>query len=161
MESVIKDIIEHEGFDEEILVLLQATSPLRLDEDVERVILCHEQGGGDLVMTVTLADVGILKYGMLRDGKFLPISRPEFCFTNRQSLPPVYRPNGAVYAFTAAAFRSNGGFPRQRIAAVEMPAERSRDIDTLEDFAAVCQTLRQRGRPIHQSRPERPIRKAS
>jgi len=33
--------------------------------------------------------------------RFVPLVKPEYCFANRQSLPDVVRPNGALYIFDA------------------------------------------------------------
>lgn len=116
------------------VVLLQPTSPLRAPEDIAQAISLHAAGGFELVKTVTATDPGILKYGRLEGDRFAPLDEPEFCFSNRQSLPPVYRPNGAVYVFDRDWFLRNGGFVTDRIGAVVMPPERSFDIDSEEDF---------------------------
>ncbi|NNE89992.1 MAG: acylneuraminate cytidylyltransferase family protein, partial [Silicimonas sp.] len=116
------------------IVLLQPTSPLRAREDVEDSIALHATGRFDLVKTVTATDAGILKYGTMDDGQFIPVSDPAYCFTNRQDLPPVMKPNGAVYVFDRDWFLANGGFATDRIGGVVMPAERSFDIDTEADF---------------------------
>jgi N-acylneuraminate cytidylyltransferase len=116
------------------LVLLQATSPLRTAQDIAAALDLYAAGGYELVMSVTPADRGVLKWGRIDNGRFAPLSQPQHVFANRQSLPPVVKPNGAVYVFDAQAFVARGGFPVERIGAVEMPAERSHDIDNLADF---------------------------
>ena len=130
--------------DSTIVVLLQPTSPLRLPQDihcgVERLVATDS----DLAMSVTEADNCVLKYGRIENGFFVPLSEPEHCFANRQTLPSVMRPNGAIYAFRAGWFRRNGGFETSRIAAVEMPVERSIDVDTIEDFERAEASLLQR-----------------
>ena len=50
--------------------------------------------------------------------------------------------DGALYVFDAQAFVARGGFPSERIGALEMPSERSHDIDTLADFQH-CERLLQ------------------
>lgn len=123
------------------VVLLQATSPLRVLADVQDALERFASARFDLVMSVTEAERSVLKWGQRKeDGTFVPLSAPEHCFANRQSLPPVYRPNGAVYAFDAATFVHNGGFVSQRLGTVLMPSERSHDIDTLADFER-CEAL--------------------
>ena len=138
MDAVINDVIEQLQLEDATrIVLLQATSPLRTDADVSAVLAMHEGGAHDLVMSVTSTASGILKYGMLEGPNYIPVASPEYCFTNRQHLPRVFRPNGAIFAFSAGAFRRNKGLATQSIGAIEMPAERSFDIDTREDFEAV------------------------
>ena len=120
--------------DATIVVLLQPTSPLRTVQDIQSSITALVTSDADLAMGVTETNNGVLKYGRVIDGRFEPLGDPAWCFTNRQSLPPVVRPNGAVYAFRAGWFRRNGGFSTHRIAAVSMPAERSIDVDNMNDF---------------------------
>jgi N-acylneuraminate cytidylyltransferase len=123
------------------VVLLQATSPLRQVADVQAALQRLATGAFDLVMSVTEADRGVLKWGQLQaDGRFEPLSSPEHCFANRQSLPPVYKPNGAVYAMQAGWFVAQQSFVSERIGTVVMPPERSHDIDNLSDFE-LCETL--------------------
>lgn len=116
------------------VVLLQATSPLRLLSDIEAALAVFAGGYFELVMSVTSADRGVLKWGTLRGNRFQPLSDPAHCFANRQSLPPVVRPNGALYVLNAERFVASGSFVSERIGVVEMPAERSQDIDSLDDF---------------------------
>lgn len=116
------------------VILLQPTSPLRLLDDIKACVALHGSDRFDLVKTVTPTDAGVLKFGMMDDGQFVPVSDPAYCFTNRQNLPPVMKPNGAVYVFDKDWFVQNGGFATDRIGGVVMPAERSFDIDTQADF---------------------------
>ena len=124
------------------IVLLQATSPLRSLDDIRAAVALHESGGYDLVKTVTPTNSGVLKYGRMEGERFVPLADPAFCFSNRQDLPPVMRPNGAVYVFARNWFLSNGGFVTERIGAVVMPEERAQDIDSAEDFARAEALLR-------------------
>lgn len=117
------------------VVLLQATSPLRQVADVQAALQRLATGAFDLVMSVTDAERSVLKWGQVQpDGRFVPLSSPEHCFANRQSLPPVYKPNGAVYAMLAQWFIEQQSFVSERIGTVVMPPERSFDIDNMADF---------------------------
>jgi len=122
------------------VVLLQATSPLRTPADIQLALTVFSGGYFELVMSVTEADRGVLKWGTLRGNRFQPLSDPAHCFANRQSLPAVVRPNGAVYVLDADWFVPRGSFVSERIGVVSMPAERSLDIDSLEDFER-CEAL--------------------
>lgn len=116
------------------VVLLQATSPMRQASDIQAALHVFASGQHELVMSVTEADRGVLKWGRLDGDRFMPLSEPAFCFANRQSLPPVVRPNGAVYVMNAEWFLKRGSFVSERIGVLQMSAERSQDIDTLADF---------------------------
>lgn len=123
------------------VVLLQATSPLRQVADVQVALQRLATCAFDLVMSVTDAERSVLKWGQVQpDGRFVPLSSPEHCFANRQSLPPVYKPNGAVYAMNASWFIEQNSFVTERIGTVVMPPERSHDIDNLSDFE-LCESL--------------------
>lgn len=142
MDDVLRDVIASQGLQGSTLVLLQVTSPLRLDQDVEKAIKVYESGAFDLVQTVTPAERSILKWGMRDGDRFIPVAKPEYCFSNRQTLPEVFKSNGAVYVFDADWFMENGGLATDRIGLSEMPTERSHDIDTLEDFQRVEQLMK-------------------
>jgi CMP-N-acetylneuraminic acid synthetase len=137
MASVITHLIKTHSLQGHTLVLLQATTPLRQDADIESAMALHVDGGYDLVMSIVARDQGVLKYGTLNGNHFVAMRDPTYCFQNRQSLPKVYGPNGAVYVFSAESFMQTEDFPTVRIGVVEMPAMRSIDIDTAEDFRYV------------------------
>ena len=128
------------------VVLLQATSPLRRAADIEEALRVFAGGYFELVMSVTEADRGVLKWGTLRGNRFQPLSDPAHCFANRQSLPAVVRPNGALYVLNAEWFVTRGSFVSERIGVLQMPADRSQDIDSLEDFER-CEALLQQNSP--------------
>ena len=127
------------------VVLLQPTSPLRHPDDIRAAVALHARAGFDLVMSVSPAPAQVLKYGFVQDGRFEPIRRAEFCFMNRQDLPPLHRPNGAVYVFDADWFRGRGRLATDNIGAVEMPQERAIDIDDAADLARAEAILSQSG----------------
>ena len=116
------------------VLLLQATSPLRRIGQLREALATFATGGVGLVMSVTDANRSVLKWGFVEDGRFAPIGKPEWCFANRQQLPAVYRPNGAIYVLDAARFRREGSFVTPDIGVVVMPEEDSADIDGLADF---------------------------
>lgn len=124
-----------------LILLLQATSPLREEADILSCIRKHITGKFDLTLTVSEVDSGILKCGTIKDGAFLPISNPIYCTLNRQNLPKVYKPNGAIYVMNAEWLLLNKSLVSNRTGAVSMPAERSYDIDSLDDFKKCHQHL--------------------
>jgi CMP-N,N'-diacetyllegionaminic acid synthase len=144
MDAVIKHLILERGLAGKTLVVLQATSPLRLDADIQAALELFRTRKYDMVLSVVEQDRGILKYGTLDGTRFTGIREQHFCFFNRQQLPKVHGPNGAVYVFDANRFLDVGGFPCERIGAVVMPFERSVDIDTLADLILVEDNMRTR-----------------
>lgn len=142
MDAVIRHLIEDRSLQGSTLVLLQATSPLRLDSDITDALKLFEAHVYDMVLSVVERDRGVLKYGTLQGTVFTALREQRYCFFNRQALPPVHGPNGAVYVFEADRFIAANGFPSDRIGAIEMPIERSADIDTLADLRHVEDILR-------------------
>lgn len=86
--------------DDDIVVLLQPTSPLRTAEDIDATVEYTKYIGAPAVSMAEDADV----------------------------------PNGAVYVATAGWLRAGGNWDNAQVAIHRMPADRSIDIDTLEDF---------------------------
>lgn len=145
MTDVIRYLIETEGLETYTLLLLQATTPLRSDNDIARAIQLYRGGNYKLVMSVVERDRSVLKYGLLEGNEFHPIREPEYCFQNRQQLPAVYAPNGAVYVFSAKDFINAGGFPSSHIGVIKMPDSRSIDIDSSSDFDRVEKSFKHSG----------------
>ena len=137
MADVLRHVLATDIIASATIVLLQATSPLRDPADVCRSIDLHMEGRFDLVMSVTRAESGVLKWGKADGNRFLPLSEPEDCFTNRAQLAPVYRPDGAVFVFDAGWFRRVGTLAGGDIGMIETPTERAHDIDSLADFEAM------------------------
>lgn len=134
MSEVVSDFLENSYTGNCAVVLLQPTSPLRTHLHVTKALKAYEAGNRCMTMSVCVANSGVLKWGFVSDGKFESISNVEYCFANRQSLPDLYRPNGAIYVFDAEEFRFSGAFPVSDIRVITMSEKESFDIDTLADF---------------------------
>ena len=134
MDSVLLEVLSKAEFSGAIVILLQATSPLRSIQDIKACLDLFNVNSNSIVFTVTKSDPSVLKNGFLVDGVFSSVSDLGYLFRNRQSLPQTYKPNGAVYVFNRDDFIKNNGFSFVSAAAVEMPKERSLDIDSLDDF---------------------------
>ena len=139
MAELMLELISMYELQKYTIVLLQPTSPLRRDDDISKCIKTFENNTFDLVFTVSAQDRAVLKSGFIRGNKFIPLAEPEFTFMNRQDLPELFRPNGAVYVFNGGWFEKNNGFTSSNVGVVEMPTENSVDIDNQEDFDRVAQ----------------------
>ena len=143
MAELILELIRHYELQNSTIVLLQPTSPLRRDEDISKCIETYKKNNFDLLFTVSPQDRAVLKSGFVHGKKFIPLGEPEFTFTNRQDLPKLFKPNGAVYVFNGGWFEKNGGFSSTNTGVVEMPSENSLDIDSQEDFDRIAQIYRE------------------
>ena len=122
----------------DIMVDLDATSPLRLPEDITGAVAMLEAGGCDNVITGSEAHrspyFNLVEMG--RDG-FVSLSKPVGGLVRRQDSPKCYDCNASIYVwpretFFVAAFAI---MPRTKL--YEMPRERSLDIDSELDFEIV------------------------
>ena len=129
MADVIIDAIEAIGIKASTVILLQATSPLRENVDVLACLEKFRAQTCSLVLSCTETSSTSLKYGLCNGDIFEPINQSKFLFTNRQQLPKLLKPNGAIYVFSSSEFMKNKGFPVQKILFHEMPESRSLDID--------------------------------
>lgn len=123
--------------DYEVVVLLQPTSPQRDAADVDAA--CEHFAASGAPSCVSVSEVRQNPYWMYRlsdGGRLCPVmeSFPEF--TRRQDLPPIYALNGAIYIADVAWLRRTRTFLTPETVAYVMPANRSIDIDTAEDFEA-------------------------
>lgn len=142
MEDVIRYVITKNDLFKKTVILLQATSPLRADIDIFKAIELFNTSDYDMVLSVVQKDRSVLKYGSLEGSTFTSMRDNRFCFFNRQELPEVYGPNGAVYVFKADKFIEFNGFPSQKIGAIEMPMERSTDLDSRADLDLIRQNFK-------------------
>ena len=141
LSDVLTDLFKSFEFEEEIAVLLQATSPLRNDNDINNAIKMYESNKYSMVMSIVEKDSKILKYGLMKDNIYEPIHDNSSVFMNRQDLPKVYSPNGAIYIFSVKDYLMNNYYPTSKIGVYEMPKSRSIDIDNEEDFEFVTQVI--------------------
>ena len=142
------DVIRHAlatiDSNDDRVVLLQPTSPLREAQDINGCLDAQAAGGGPFAVSVCIADPPpqyIYRIGI--DHRLSPVIEGPKA-SRRQDLPESYTLNGAVYAFERTWFLSAGGLQITDAVPYIMPAERSIDIDTELDFmfAEMCMTQR-------------------
>ena len=127
--------------DNDYIVLLQPTSPLRNDIDIAEAIDRLEKGEKKALISVTKSDSSILKSCFINDNKLIGISSNQFIFKNRQSLPHVYKPNGAIYIYKVKDLKDSNGFHLHNVMAYCMSEEKSLDIDNMSDFELIEEIL--------------------
>lgn len=122
------------GYD--ILVLLQPTSPLRTSQDIDGAIELLVSSGADACVSVRPAtEHPYWTYRTDANDRLTAFASAEHAAPlRRQDLPAAWCLNGAVYAVHAAPFRAGRTFLPANTVGFPMPAQRSIDIDTLEDI---------------------------
>lgn len=131
----VMDWADNKGLNYDCVLLLQPTSPLRTVDDVK---CCLDRYTSDIDMVVSVVPASSNPYYNCFETDpgtgFLHISKGEGLYTRRQDCPPAWEINGAVYVINPASIRKMplGAFPRR--VPVEMPSERSIDLDTPRDW---------------------------
>ena len=118
----------------DIVVLLQATSPLRSMADIDGCIQHCISNGAKACVSVSEAEQS--PYWMYRlgsEGQMQPLM-PENEFVRRQDLPSTYILNGAVYVAFSDWLVEHKTFVSSETLGFVMPSERSLDIDTELDL---------------------------
>lgn len=121
-------------------VLLQATSPLRVDEDIDGCIRRFEETAADLCASVVRAHdspyFNLIEPVGRESWLMRPCSAAMRETVGRQTAPPVYALNGAVYVVRRTLLPElRNQFAVERYSAYEMPRHRSVDVDGPDDIA--------------------------
>ncbi len=121
----------------DIIVLLQATSPLRLASDIDNAVQLFLAKNADVVYSVqeNVKHPNLFRYlepdAKIHNYQAIP---NELAHLPRQNYEKIYALNGAIYVFRADYFLRHGNFLSQNAYGYIMPAERSIDIDTPFDL---------------------------
>jgi len=119
--------------DDDVIILLQPTSPLRSVQDL-RHALAKFTGTGCVMSITETSECPYKVFTLAADQTLVPLFGEDDAFKPRQSFPVTYKPNGAIYIFTAGAFRAHDRIPRHPLIPSIMSPERSLDIDTPADL---------------------------
>ena len=118
------------GPDPELVVFLQATSPIRRSADVDAAVRQLRASGADSLLSAC-RDHGFLWVpdgDGVRPANYDPQRRPR-----EQDMPPQYRENGSIYVFRTAVLRDGGARLGGRVEIYEMDEWSSLQIDEPED----------------------------
>lgn len=117
-------------------VSLPATSPLRSVEDVQNAIHARQQRQADVCIAITPASrspyFNMVKYN--EQGFVELVNKPQGEVARRQDAPQVFDITTTVYASTPEFILNHYGLFSGIVISVEVPKERSIDIDDIYDF---------------------------
>lgn len=146
-EAAALDVFQHalkfvleQGYEPDALLVLQPTSPLRDENDIERAIELFVNGEFDQVITVTEVSQhpGWMKT-MGNNSELQPFLQETAGSLRRQDLPQLYIPNGAIYIYRTEYILNPQ--PNHRVGAVIMEPWKSIDIDNPLDFFLAEQVM--------------------
>ncbi len=118
----------------DVILLLQATSPLRTSQDIDQAIEQFVNGEGDSLISVCELSHSPYWSLKLEDGYLEPNFGRDYLNMRRQDLPLLYAPNGSLFIATPDYLLKNKTFYSEKTLPYLMPAERSIDIDNDLDF---------------------------
>lgn len=121
---------------DDILVLLQPTSPLRDAEDINSVLIEFNDLTVEGVVTVCECEHSPMWSNILaEDRKMGDFIKPDLVNKRSQDLPVFYRLNGAIYAYRVTyLIKHKSRFYSDKIKAGIMSTCKSVDIDSQLDF---------------------------
>lgn len=138
-EHAVRWLREHEGWEADVVVLLQPTSPLRRARHIDEALDRMDEAGADTVVSVMPVPhryspyaVSRLDDGWLQDFWEQPV---PFNRLRRQEVPVLYARNGpAVLATRTPVLFARQSFYGARVLPYLMREEDSLDIDTPYDL---------------------------
>ncbi|NJN67375.1 MAG: acylneuraminate cytidylyltransferase family protein [Chloroflexaceae bacterium] len=151
---------QHENDTPDYVVVLQPTSPLRTTQDIDAAVQLAQEKQVDSVVSV--CPIHHHPYWTKRitdDGRLVPFLELEQDYYRRQTLPPVYALNGAIYLVQRTILLKQQSFYTEQTFAYVMPPERSIDVDTSWDLHLVNLVLEDRNAcesHPHRHPPRRP-----
>lgn len=131
---VIEQLEQERGMRFDYCVLLQPTAPMRTAQDIRTAVDILKNTDADTVVSVyKVGDHHPSRMYHIEDEKLIPMqSEPPNRL--RQSLPPVYHRNGAVYAFQRSLLERADSLIGEDVRPYIMPEERSVNIDNEVDL---------------------------
>jgi CMP-N,N'-diacetyllegionaminic acid synthase len=133
IDPVLHALEQLPGFD--LVVLLQATSPLRNTQDIDACLEHCLKNKANVCVTLTQAEPSpYLMYTVTAEHRLQPVLPSAGSFARRQDLPPVSVLNGAIYVADCSWLKVNKKFITPETLGYLMPRQRSLDIDTETDL---------------------------
>ncbi len=140
-ESALKHTIEYlrknENYEADLVVFLQATSPIRNYEDIDKAIFYLNKTGLDSLLSVTKAHKFLWR---LKDGKPVSINYDYNRRPRRQELEPEYFETGSFYIFKPWVLDKYDNRLGGKIGFYEIDFWHSFEIDSADDFA-LCEWI--------------------
>jgi len=140
---------KNEGYPVSVVVTLEPTSPFRLAKDIDDAVNKLFETGADSVVSVREISEPphwMFKLDHDRMIPFLNVDVSRFGRITSKDLPKLYLPNGCVYVTRRDVLMNEKRVYGKNCRALIMPAGRSNDIDTFEDFryAEFCLSKRKK-----------------
>lgn len=130
----IKKLEEKNDIDIDIVITVQPTSPLIISEDIDKAISIFQQDM-DVETVISVVDDRSLRWAK-KNNKYIPNYTKRL---NRQELPEDFKETGAIIACRRELL-DTGSRVGNNVRLLEIPFERSFDIDTVYDWY-ICENI--------------------
>jgi CMP-N-acetylneuraminic acid synthetase len=120
----------------QVMISLPPTSPLRWPQDIENCLDEFQKNDADVVITVTNAHRNPY-FNMVKaneNGSFGLVNQTKSKITRRQDAPQIYDVTTLCYVARPKFVMTHDSIFEGKVKAVEVPNQRSIDIDSLLDF---------------------------
>lgn len=131
------DWFEKRGETFDILVLLEPTSPLRKDDDIDNAIKAFVNNYENADALVSLGEVQLEKPHIVKkieNGYLVPFVKSDIKFHQRQQLPKAYFPYGVIYIVKTESFKKTRTFYQKKTIPYFIERWQNYEIDDLHDF---------------------------
>ena len=133
--SVVEDVLKDTKYIPDLVIVLQPTSPLRTKENVIEAVQLVKNNDCDSLVSVCETDNEILKaFHIDNTGYAKGIFTNEAPFMPRQSLPMIYKANGAIFIVKPSVIHTHKRLYGEKLITYIMSKETSLDIDSVEDL---------------------------
>jgi CMP-N-acetylneuraminic acid synthetase len=122
------------GEEYDILCALYATAPLRTADDIREVVGLVERDGADYAHAMVRFSLPPHQAMYVNDAGYCSYAWPLVAGLKSQHVPEAVVDNGSTYAARVSKFMKTRKFSGMRLKGYLMPAVRSVDIDTREDY---------------------------
>lgn len=139
------DHLKKGGYIPGIIVYLQPTSPLRNSKDIDNAFDVFLKSKGAALNSVCEVEKNYLKTFLKNQHGFLVGAvNNKYPFTNRQKLPSLYMPNGAIYIIYTNVFKKTKMLFANKTIPFLMHGEKNIDLDTMEDLKELRRIIRKK-----------------
>lgn len=126
-------LLKNTSYKPDLIILLQPTSPLRTEEDIDKSIEIFTNN--DCKSVISVCEIEHSPYWSFKtENNCLKPLFEEYFEYRRQELPKVFVPNGAIFISSPETLKKFLNFFCDKTFPYLMPVERSVDIDTELDF---------------------------
>ena len=144
VKHAVKELEKADGVRYNYAVLLQPTTPLRLSEDIDKVVQKLISTQCDTV--ITMVDVGAFhpaRMYRIENDRLVGIMEESIAMRRRQDLPPIYIRSGDIYACKRNIIFNRNTMLGNDCRPLVIPSNRAVNIDTLEDLLFAEYLLKQ------------------